>query len=332
MPQVINELPGLGALLGSGLGKGLSGTLDQLTQFKMNQLAQRQQSGAYQNLGLPQYLAEALSQVSPQERFDIFQRLQPEDFNRQMQQQGVQGMQQALAPQQAQQNPLMQAAQQVSQENKQSTPLLARPSAAQKAAEVKAQRAEQAAVDKRTQKFYDETLDKSESAKSSNLRLEKMEKLIEKGKLPISTLYNVLKNLEELSTSHGLVSQALGGLISPIATVLRGVQRRTSPDTEEFEKLSADFIKEAKPIFGARITDTDLRAFMQTIPTLSQSDQGKRKIINNIKILNEGSIVKAKALKDIIKENGGKRPDNIRELVEEKSKQELDKIAKKFVD
>lgn len=345
MPQVINELPGLGELLGSGLGSGIGGSLNQLAQMKLNQLSQRQQAGAYQNLGLPQYLAEALSQISPQERFDIFQRLQPEDFSQQVQNpnQGIHALQQSMAPQKEEQ--LMRTAD--SQKNSpmqnmpsQHVPILARPSASQKADQVKAQRAEQIRIDKETEPYYKEVLAKEESAKNGDIRLNKMEKLIKKGGLPISAIYNVLKNLEEVPPSHagtaggylfGPIGAAIGGLISPIATVLRGIQRRTSPNTEEFEKLSADFVKEAKAIFGSRITDADLKAFMNTIPNLSQSDEGKLKIIQNVKSFNDAARIKAKALKQIIKENGGKRPANLQILVEERAKPELDKLSQEFV-
>ena len=340
MAQVINRNPGIGELFGTGFGAGIGGSLNQLAQMKLDQLQQRQQAGAYEQLGLPSHLADALSQITPQERFDIFQRLNPEDFAQQVQQpqQGMGALQQALAPQQAQQNPLMQAAQQVSQE-KSSVPLLARPSAAQKAAQIKEQRAEQVRIDKETEPYYKEVLAKEESAKSGDLRLNKMEKLIKKGGLPISSIYNLFKNLEEVPPAHagtaggylfGPLGAAIGGLISPIATLLRGIQRKTSPNTEEFEKLSADFVKEAKAIFGSRITDADLKAFMNTIPNLSQSDAGKLKIIQNVKSFNDAARIKAKALKQIISENGGKRPANLQILVEERAKPELDKLSQEF--
>ena len=351
MAQIINENAGLGALLGQGLGTGLGSTLDRLANLKMNNLVQRQQAGAYQQLGLPAHLANALAQITPQERFDIFQRLQPEDF---AQQTGMQALQQGITPQQqvadvlsTTQAPLNAQAvlnQAIAEQPSQKAiPLLARPSSAQRAAQHK----EQLAIDKQTQKFYDETLAQAESAKKGDLRLNKMEALIKKGNLPISTIYNVLKNLEELSPTHagsagafaggylgGPVGAAVGGtigaLISPVATVLRGVERQIFPDTEQFEKLSNDFVKEAKSIFGSRITDADLRAFMQTIPTLGQSDQGKRKIIENIRAFNDATIAKADALKKIIKENGGKRPANLQILVEEKVGPKLDELAKDF--
>lgn len=210
-----------------------------------------------------------------------------------------------------------------------------------------------AAAQKETQEYYDSVLNTEKEAKKSDDRLNRMSKLIEKGNLPFSTFYNVFKNIEEhvspaagaaagaaLGAAFGgigaapgaVVGGALGGLISPVVSVLRSVQRYTSPDTEEFEKLSNQFISGAKSIFGARITDQDLKAYMAQIPTLSNTDEGKKAIINSMKIANEAEHVRADVMKKIIKENKGRRPANLPILVEEEAASKLDKLSKEFVE
>jgi hypothetical protein len=229
-------------------------------------------------------------------------------------------------------------------------------------------------VDTETKKYYDEVLASGDVAKKADLRLNRMEKLINNGKLPKAGWYNFWNKIEDigssgLSTAGGAIGGIVGGLVGlpaavpsgglgtipaaiagravgatvggaigsvagaflkPVASLIKAVQRNRYPDTEEFEKLSLDFIKDAKSIFGAKITDADLAAFMQTVPTLSQTDQGKLKIINNMRSFNKANEIKAKALKDIIRENKGKRPANIQILVEERAKPELDEIAQEF--
>lgn len=227
---------------------------------------------------------------------------------------------------------------------------------------------EQAEAQKETKKYYDKVLEVEKSAQEADNRLDRMSKLIEKGDLPFSTYYNLLKNLEEhVSTTAGAaagagigtiiggaagalptygagglagagigagvgsaIGGAIGGLINPVIGVLRSVQRLTSPDTEEFEKLSNQFIGGAKAIFGARVTDNDLKAFMAQIPTLSNTDAGKKKIIHSMKIANEAEHIRADAMKEIIKENGGKRPFDLPLQVEERAKPEIEKLAEKF--
>jgi hypothetical protein len=209
---------------------------------------------------------------------------------------------------------------------------------------------------KETKKYYDSVLDNAEAAKKADIRLGKMERLIEKGGLPVAAFYNLWKNLEEsVSPSHGAAAGAvaggvlgsvipgignvlgaaaggaIGGLISPVATLMRGLQKKISPNTEEFEKLSADFVRDAKTIYGSRLTDADLRNFMTMIPSLSNTKAGKLAIIKNMKALNKGAEIKARHLKEILKEHKGIRPADLQILVEERSKPELDKMAQEFV-
>src|SRR4029077_7950413 len=126
------------------------------------------------------------------------------------------------------------------------------------------------------------------------------------------------------------VGAGIGGLINPIGQLLSFAQRRTSPNTEEFEKLSSDFIRDAKNIFGSRVTDQDLKAFFKTIPTLANTDQGKTAIIRNMKLFNKAIETKYEVLKDILQENKSKRPTNLKILVEERAKPKLNKLAKQF--
>jgi hypothetical protein len=215
--------------------------------------------------------------------------------------------------------------------------------------------AEQREAAKETLPYYNSTLAMADAAKSSDKRLKNMEKLVEKGGLPVAGFYKLFKNLEEsVPPTYGATAGALlgggigsvipgagtiagaalggaiGGLISPVATLLRYGQRQTSPNAEIFEKLSAEYIQNAKAIFGSRITDQDLKAFMAQIPTLENTDAGKKQIIGNMKAANKAAEVKAKTMREIIRENGGKRPADLQYLVEERAKPELDKIAAEF--
>lgn len=214
-------------------------------------------------------------------------------------------------------------------------------------------------LQKESREYLRDLQTKDEVAKFSDTRLDKMENLVKKGGLPISGFYNLLKNLEEhVSPTTGAlvggglggyfgvpagplgsaaagatgaaVGSAIGGLISPITGLLRSGQKFISPNTEEFEKLSADFVKDAKGIFGARITDADLKAFFQTVPTLSNTDAGKLVIINNLRAFNEAAHIKNQAAQKIIKENGGIVPPDLRTLVEERTSKQLDKWSKEF--
>lgn len=209
-------------------------------------------------------------------------------------------------------------------------------------------RIEQTALRKEKKPYIDKLQSGYEVANEGGLVLDKMEKLIDKGGLPIAAFYSLFDKLEHVSPAvagplgaaagtyiggpvGALIGGGIGALVSPVATMLKYAQRLTSPNTEEFEKLSSSFVKQAKSIFGSRITDKDLEAFMKTIPTLAQTDKGKRAIIDNMRVFNKAAQIKYKAYKDIIKENNNKIPEDLEFQVEERSKPELDKISEKFL-
>jgi hypothetical protein len=101
-------------------------------------------------------------------------------------------------------------------------------------------------------------------------------------------------------------------------------------DSQEFNKLSNEFLKNAKNIFGARITDNDVKMFMEMVPDLSQSREGKLAIIHNMKLYNEGIKIKKKASDQVVRENGGKLPFDYEARVEEIAAPALDALASRF--
>jgi len=101
-------------------------------------------------------------------------------------------------------------------------------------------------------------------------------------------------------------------------------------ETQEYEKLSAELIKGAKAIFGSRITDNDLNAFMKMVPTLSNTDAGRLAILRNIKLVNEAGLVRGRVLNDVKKNNDGRLPGNVRDIVEEISAGIIDRMANEF--
>ena len=218
---------------------------------------------------------------------------------------------------------------------------------------------EKAAAQKETAPYYREILEQDRVAKKMDADTNRMLKLIEKGDLPNPAFYKILKNLEDHVTplagasagaaiggalgalggpvagpaaiAGGTIGAGVGSIVQPITTLLRYGEKKLYPDTEEFEKLSAGFIAGAKAIFGSRITDRDLISFMETVPTLGQTDSGKKAVIRNIQLTNKAAEIKAKNMRKIIAENGGSRPADLQNEVEERSSEELDKLAKQFV-
>ncbi len=216
-------------------------------------------------------------------------------------------------------------------------------------------------ADKETLPYYTKVIDEDKSAKKIDMDTARMIKLIEKGNLPNPIFYKFIKDMEEKGATGagaaagaalggklgaatggvpgygvgaaigGALGGAAGSFLSPLASVIKYATINRSPDVEEFEKLSANFISGAKAIFGSRVTDNDLRAFMLTVPQLTNTEDGKKAIIRNIQILNKASHARANAMKRIIKENNGHRPIDLALQVEESASPELDKLSQEFI-
>lgn len=175
--------------------------------------------------------------------------------------------------------------------------------------------AQQKEIDKETLPIYKQTITNAKAARDTKKTLDRMEKLIETGKLSSPLFHSALKTL-----SHGLWGVGLD------------LHFLESPESAEFTKLSNSFIKNAKNIFGSRITDQDLKAYMATIPSLLQNDEGKLRVIRNMRIENEAAEIREKIMKDIISNNGGKRPEDLEMKIEEQAAPMLDVLADKFSD
>lgn len=173
----------------------------------------------------------------------------------------------------------------------------------------------QEAIDKKTSSFADKINTDFEAAQSGNQRLGRMRELINSGQLTNPMWASLLDTAENFIPALGVGLNLKGTL---------------SPESQEFEKLSKDFLKDVKKIFGARVTQQEVQQFLKTIPTLSQSDEGKMRVLHNMQLFNEASSAKKKAFDDILKENKGFRPANIEQLVQNRAKKDLDQIANKF--
>lgn len=187
---------------------------------------------------------------------------------------------------------------------------------------------------KHSTNWLDEIKKNEKGVKGANIRLKRMTKLINEGSLPVAAFYNGIQSLSrgDIGSNIPLIGGIVSAVEKAIGQVGRAVQTGvTARDTEEFEKLSADFAKDAKQFFGSRLTDADLKAFMATVPTLTQTDSGKLQVIRNLEQFNKLIEDQANAANKIIKANGGKIPANLRQLVEDATSGEIDAVAQGII-
>ena len=224
----------------------------------------------------------------------------------------------------------------------------------EKVAQEKQATVEQHRIDKQVTPYIDMLNKKGGPvADSSDMVLNRMEKLIDSDKLTGSMMYNFRKKMEH---AGGIVGGGIGtaigagiglGLAGPGgaiggATVGGGLGAAAgealmpkfvgSKEDQEFTKLSLGFMDKLKDIFGGRIAIQEMQMYMDSIPTLAMTDEGKKQVINDMRLISQGWKHK-KAIKDkIVAENNDKYPADIEQRVEEISKPFMDRLSKKFVD
>lgn len=170
----------------------------------------------------------------------------------------------------------------------------------------KMQQAEKLAAFKETKKMREAILEKSKAAKEQLREYERMEELEQTGKLDTPGYVEFLER-------SGLSIPAL-----------------TNPESEEFKKIQMQFMNGMRSVFGGKVSNLEMTNFLSAIPTLSNSPQGRKRILANLKYLAKADMAYSDAMKEIIKENKGTPPLDLGEQIDDRIGSKLDAIAKKF--
>lgn len=172
-------------------------------------------------------------------------------------------------------------------------------------------------IDTETHPYYEKVTKEAEGAEQTNKKLTRIEKLINEGNLGIPVINSFLTAFKE-------------GIVGPHGPKLNLDFLKTA-DAQEIEKLVADFLPEAKDFFPGRITDKDLAAFFARLPELTKSRAGNLRVVQSIRAANQEKILRKELADKIIEENDGRRPRNIDRLVEQRGKEQFDKLYQEFI-
>jgi hypothetical protein len=301
--QIINELGAggrLGAALGTGLGSGLSQGLQLLAQQKLTEMARRQSqergTTGLQALGFSPEESQALSGLDP--------RMLQEVVKQRMRAPQQAAYLQALTGQAPQEvggteggMPGMPAGLTERQATQLAKIGLKREAMAQK---------ERHVAIKETKIIRKDIIGEGQAAREDMMRLDQMEALNKGGKLDNPKYVSLLKKFH---------------LDFPWAY---------KPGTAQFEKLTIDFLRNAKKIFGARITNFEAATFLRSIPSLEQTPEQRQLVIDNLKIMAQARIFRRKTMSEIIKESKGIPPFDLEERIEERISPQIDQLAKRF--
>ena len=224
----------------------------------------------------------------------------------------------------------------------------------------KTEKSEQKVIDQQV-KPYAEMLDKKggAAAKEADMVLDRMSKLIDSGNLTGATMYNFRKKMEHaghivgggIGTAVGAIGGGIAGSIVPGlgtatgagigATTGAGIGTAVgealmpkfvgSKEDQEFTKLSLSFMNKLKDIFGGRVAIQEMQMFMDSIPTLALTDEGKKQVIKDMKLISSGWRHQKQIKDKIVAANKGHYPVDLEQQIESISKPFMDKIAKDFI-
>ena len=136
-----------------------------------------------------------------------------------------------------------------------------------------------------------------------------------------------LGRLEELSRSGKLDTPGYAAFLERSGLDIPSLM---TPESQEFAKIQQGFLKNAKQYFGSRISNFEVEQFLKTIPSLSQSPEGRARVIAGLKKIERGKEEYYKAYEDVLRENGGVPPYDVEEQVERKAEKRLDRIYEEF--
>lgn len=109
-----------------------------------------------------------------------------------------------------------------------------------------------------------------------------------------------------------------------------------SPETEAYQALEKEFLRDLKSIFGGRISNQEMQTFLRSIPRASNTPEGRKLIRERLEALYKAQSLEYKVMRKIISENNGVPPLDIQEQVldrvqEEKYKKQQEKYSNQFM-
>lgn len=106
-----------------------------------------------------------------------------------------------------------------------------------------------------------------------------------------------------------------------------------SSEAQRYVKTLNEFISGAKDSFGARVTNFDLATYLKQFPTLMNSKEGRKQLLQQMKIINDINSVYYKNLQKVFDKAGGARKidtDVAESIAEKMSEPQIEKMSSKF--
>jgi len=158
---------------------------------------------------------------------------------------------------------------------------------------------------------YDQGLTAPERVKRQDQRYSTQTPLVNKNSESLSGLEaeGMSINLLNELTDSGRVGEGLKSInINPKTGDLL-LPAAGTPEEQLFVKTVNDFTVKAKDSFGARVTNFELDRFMQRLPTLANSKEGRKLILRQMAIVNQINQIEKRAVQNVFDQYGVRNID-----------------------
>lgn len=117
----------------------------------------------------------------------------------------------------------------------------------------------------------------------------------------------LINSMTQVNDSKKLPSGLGKAIIDPSTGDIRPVAQLAgivNPETQLYVKNLKQWLKGAKDFFGARVTNFDVSSFMAQLPSLLNSEQGRRLILKQMKYVNDLEAIHNNTLNEGLKKYG----------------------------
>lgn len=144
---------------------------------------------------------------------------------------------------------------------------------------------------------------------------------------------NLIKGMTQLNESKKLPSGLSSIIVDPSTGTIRpeaSLVGAANKETQKYAKNLAQFIKGAKEIFGSRVTNFDVSTFMNQLPTLLNSEEGRRVILKEMELVNELETLYNNTMDEALKKYSRDNYADIVNVVEEKVQGKASELIQKI--
>lgn len=140
-------------------------------------------------------------------------------------------------------------------------------------------------------------------------------------------LIDVLKQQKQLSESGKMTHSGYLEFLEKTGLDFNALK---SPETEQYQALEKDFLKDLKNVFGGKVSNLEMSTFLKGIPKATNTPEGRKRITKQLDSYYKAKQLKFRTARKIIKDNGGTPPLDLQDQVVEKTRGKEEKYADQF--